>query len=67
MDPVIASWLAQFNTALTAGDADRIAVLFDADSHWRDLLALTWNIETFSGGATLARRLAQSGAACQVP
>ena len=66
MDPVIASWLAQFNTALTAGDADRIAALFDADSHWRDLLALTWNIETFSGGATLARRLAQSGAACQV-
>ncbi len=65
LDRVIAPWLAQFNAMLTAGDAEGIAALFEADGHWRDLLALTWNIETFSGGPTLARHLAQSGIACQ--
>ena len=61
---IIAPWLTQLNAALNAGDADRVAALFEADSHWRDLLALTWNIETFSGGANLAERLAQSAQAC---
>lgn len=38
------SWLAAFETALCARDPARIASLFHADSHWRDVLAFTWRI-----------------------
>ena len=30
--------------------------LFHAESHWRDILALTWSIETVSGADAIARR-----------
>jgi putative flavoprotein involved in K+ transport len=40
------SWLADFNAALAAGDADAAANLFAATSFWRDLISFTWNIKT---------------------
>jgi putative flavoprotein involved in K+ transport len=40
------SWLATFNAALAAGDADAAAKLFAATSFWRDLISFTWNIKT---------------------
>jgi hypothetical protein len=48
IDETVASWLTRFERAIT-GPAQALEPLFDADSHWRDVLALTWRIETFSG------------------
>ena len=42
-------WLAQFERALAEPDNVLLATLFHADSHWRDVLALTWDIRTVSG------------------
>jgi putative flavoprotein involved in K+ transport len=44
-------WLERFEVALAARDAARLQGLFAADSHWRDVLALTWRIQTVSGPA----------------
>jgi putative flavoprotein involved in K+ transport len=50
-------WLAAFEHALAARDAAAVARLFQADSHWRDLVAFTWHIRTKNGASTLARDL----------
>jgi cation diffusion facilitator CzcD-associated flavoprotein CzcO len=52
------SWLAQFEAALAASDLSRLEMLFHADSHWRDVLALTWHIKTVSGSDAILRELA---------
>src|SRR5512144_2193238 len=43
------NWLAQFERALAEPDNVLLKTLFHADSHWRDVLALTWHIRTVSG------------------
>ncbi|MGH8667735.1 MAG: hypothetical protein ACREUN_11470, partial [Burkholderiales bacterium] len=43
-------WLAEFE------NAPREA-LFRPDAHWRDLLALTWCVQTVSGSANIVRHL----------
>jgi hypothetical protein len=50
-------WLARFEAALTQGNADALASLFAAESHWRDVLALTWRIRTTSGSSSVAREI----------
>ncbi|MCX2729838.1 NAD(P)/FAD-dependent oxidoreductase [Saccharopolyspora sp. NFXS83] len=40
------AWLAEFEAALTARDAERAANLFATTSFWRDLVAFTWNLKT---------------------
>src|SRR5437868_2701423 len=52
-----AGWLAQFESALAGPDADRLKTLFHPDSHWRDVLALTWDIGTVSGAEAVVREL----------
>jgi putative flavoprotein involved in K+ transport len=52
------SWLAEFETALTAQDPARLKRLFHPDSHLRDVLALTWRIRTLSGSDAILRHLA---------
>src|SRR6185312_6179088 len=52
-----AQWLAQFENALAAADEARLRPLFRAESHWRDVLALTWRIRTVSGQDTVVRAL----------
>jgi cation diffusion facilitator CzcD-associated flavoprotein CzcO len=42
-------WLAQFEKALAEPDRALLKTLFHPDSHWRDVLALTWHISTVSG------------------
>jgi cation diffusion facilitator CzcD-associated flavoprotein CzcO len=51
------SWLAQFEAALAAPDRPRLGMLFHADSHWRDVLALTWHIKTVSGSDAILQEL----------
>jgi cation diffusion facilitator CzcD-associated flavoprotein CzcO len=54
---IVESWLAQFEAALAATDRIRLKTLFHADSHWRDVLALTWHIQTVSGSDAILREL----------
>ncbi|MBN9090734.1 MAG: NAD(P)/FAD-dependent oxidoreductase [Reyranella sp.] len=54
-------WLSQFETALSARDAASLRALFHTDSHWRDVLALTWRIGTVSGGDAIVPALLAGG------
>jgi putative flavoprotein involved in K+ transport len=55
-------WLARFEAALASRDAAALEGLFRADSHWRDVLALTWRIQTVSGARPLGAALLRSPA-----
>jgi Flavin-binding monooxygenase-like len=50
-------WLAQFERALSEGDNALLKTLFYADSHWRDVLPLTWRIMTVNGRDTILKEL----------
>ncbi|MBW8853756.1 MAG: NAD(P)/FAD-dependent oxidoreductase [Bradyrhizobium sp.] len=52
-------WFARFEHALATGDRALLENLFHPDSHWRDVLALTWRIGTVSGAGAIAGELAQ--------
>src|SRR3954470_16620266 len=54
----VEAWLAKFERALSQGDEASLHDLFLPESHWRDILALTWNIETVSGSGAVAEALA---------
>jgi putative flavoprotein involved in K+ transport len=51
------AWMADFDTALQARDAEAATALFGADGHWRDLVAFTWNISTQEGPAAIREML----------
>jgi Pyridine nucleotide-disulphide oxidoreductase len=51
------NWLAQFERALAQPDDTPLAGLFHRDSHWRDVLALTWRIKTVDGADAIRREL----------
>jgi len=54
---IVANWLAQFETALAEPDGLLLKALFHPESHWRDVLALTWRIRTVSGLDVILREL----------
>src|SRR5712691_4536231 len=43
------NWLAQFETALAEPDDGLLKTLFHPDCYWRDVLALSWNLQTING------------------
>jgi cation diffusion facilitator CzcD-associated flavoprotein CzcO len=51
-----AGWLTRFESAL-ANPGDDLNILFHPDSHWRDVLALSWDIRTVSGADAILREL----------
>ena len=51
------NWLTQFESALAAPDGILLQSLFQADSYWRDVLALSWNIQTINGADAIIREL----------
>ena len=51
------TWLAQFEEALGKPDGALLKTLFHADSYWRDVLALSWNIQTLNGRDAILREL----------
>src|ERR1700726_4091620 len=58
------NWLAQFETALAASDGVLLKTLFHPDSYWRDVLALSWNLQTINGAdAILSELKARAGGA----
>ncbi|HUL94087.1 MAG TPA: NAD(P)/FAD-dependent oxidoreductase [Burkholderiales bacterium] len=48
-DAPVSRWLAEFEKALSGPDTQPLEALFLPDSHWRDLLAFTWRVQTVSG------------------
>lgn len=46
---ITTSWLKAFDNAVAAKDMAAVDRLFTSDSHWRDLVAFTWGVSTFSG------------------
>jgi putative flavoprotein involved in K+ transport len=55
---VVENWLSRLEHAIPAGGDAELRSLFRADSYWRDMLALTWNLQTCCGGEAIAERLA---------
>lgn len=45
----VQAWLSAFDEALRAGDRVGLEALFAGESHWRDLIAFTWNITPTNG------------------
>jgi cation diffusion facilitator CzcD-associated flavoprotein CzcO len=45
----VENWLTQFDDALARTDEGLLKTLFHADGYWRDVLALSWNIQTING------------------
>jgi putative flavoprotein involved in K+ transport len=54
---VAQGWLTEFENALARRDAAALRGLFHPDSHWRDVLALTWGLTTFSGTDAIVEAL----------
>ncbi|GAB96081.1 putative flavoprotein involved in K+ transport [Kineosphaera limosa] len=55
---VAREWLDRFAAAVTSGDAQQVADLFDAqECYWRDLIAMTWNLHTAEGRDAIAAML----------
>jgi len=51
------NWLVQFEEALTRPDDGLLDALFHRDSYWRDVLALSWNIQTLNGADAILKEL----------
>ncbi|MGA2289390.1 flavin-containing monooxygenase [Bradyrhizobium sp.] len=51
------SWLAQFESALANSDQVLLKTLFHPESYWRDVLALSWNLQTINGADAILREL----------
>jgi putative flavoprotein involved in K+ transport len=58
------NWLAQFESAITTSDGVLLKTLFHPDSYWRDVLSLSWKLQTINGAEAILRALkAQAGRA----
>src|SRR3984893_8182232 len=49
------SWLSQFESTLK--NPAELEALFHGESYWRDVLALSWNIQTINGAAAILKEL----------
>ena len=59
---IVDRWLAQFESTLGEPDDALLKTLFHSDSHWRDVLALTWQIRTVNGLDAILRELRRMSA-----
>ncbi|HEY4737272.1 MAG TPA: monooxygenase, partial [Xanthobacteraceae bacterium] len=51
------SWLARFESALAGDDRVLLMALFHTDSYWRDVLALSWKLQTLNGAEAILEEL----------
>jgi hypothetical protein len=51
----VTAWLGAFEQGITSEDEAQVALLFEAHSHWRDVLAFTWHITPQAGAKQIAR------------
>lgn len=50
-------WLSNFEKTISHSRFGQLKELFHNDSHWRDLLAFTWHIQTVSGNENIQNAL----------
>ena len=55
-------WLVDFEKALAAPGEAALEALFRPDAHWRDLVALTWDVRTISGARRIVEMLKPAAA-----
>jgi cation diffusion facilitator CzcD-associated flavoprotein CzcO len=53
----VENWVVDFEQALAAPEDAGLRALFLPDCHWRDVLALTWTIQTLGGRDTVVSAL----------
>src|SRR5579872_7430541 len=53
----VENWLAEFERALERHDVDALRTLFLIESYWRDVLALSWNLQTLNGVDAILKEL----------
>src|ERR1700737_958257 len=53
----VENWLARFENALATSDDNLLKSLFHPDSYWRDVLALSWTLQTINGADAILREL----------
>jgi putative flavoprotein involved in K+ transport len=51
------AWLTQFESALADPGDGSLEQLFHPDSFWRDVLALSWNLQTINGREAILKEL----------
>jgi cation diffusion facilitator CzcD-associated flavoprotein CzcO len=51
------NWLVQFEAALSDADSGALKNLFLVDSYWRDVLALSWKLQTLNGAEAILEEL----------
>jgi putative flavoprotein involved in K+ transport len=51
------NWLGRFEEALTKPEDGALKALFHPDSYWRDVLALSWKIQTLNGADAILKAL----------
>jgi putative flavoprotein involved in K+ transport len=54
---VAGNWLTGFENALAKHDSSALEHLFHPDSFWRDVLALSWNLQTVNGAKAILKEL----------
>ncbi|MGB7302557.1 MAG: NAD(P)/FAD-dependent oxidoreductase [Burkholderiaceae bacterium] len=55
--PLVQDWVERFNQALTQADTSGLKLLFEMDSHWRNVLGIGWRFATISGRDSLCDTL----------
>src|SRR5690242_9655878 len=53
----VENWLSEFEGALANKKGAALKALFHDESHWRDVLAFTWQIKTITGADAIAVEL----------
>ncbi|SHG60193.1 flavin-containing monooxygenase [Bradyrhizobium erythrophlei] len=51
------NWLSEFESAIAKPDESALKKLFHPESYWRDVLALSWHLQTINGGDEILREL----------
>ena len=51
------NWLAQFESAIAKPEESALRPLFHPESYWRDVLALSWKLQTVNGAGAILRDL----------
>src|SRR6202040_3207173 len=51
------NWLARFEDSLAKRDEAQLKALFHPDSYWRDVLALSWKLQTTNGADAILSEL----------
>ena len=54
----VEDWLTEFERALEYPESAALALLFHRESYWRDVLALSWNLQTLNGADAILKELA---------